>query len=184
MLETAVRLRELGFAVHWLQPTTKVPISTGWSEAPVMTEADLRAAYRPGLNAGFRAGKWSVVGGGEICVLDVDVRGGPQFEQEAHAAARVLLGKHYAPTVRTGSGFGLHQYLRFPLGRSPSSAATLVRQADVWVGGAGQICAPMTAGARPAWQIELLSTGKNVVLPPSIHPDTHQPYVWLDQRTP
>ncbi|MFO1413362.1 MAG: bifunctional DNA primase/polymerase [Burkholderiales bacterium] len=179
-LETALRLCALGFAVQWLAPSTKAPIATGWSEAPVMTPDGLRASYRPGFNVGFRAGSWSVVDNGEICVLDIDVRGGARFEQEALAAARVLMGPHFEPTVRTGSGFGLHQYLRFPIGASPPTAATLLRQADVWVTGDGALRPPMSRDARPAWQIELLSTGKNVVLPPSIHPDTLQPYVWLN----
>jgi hypothetical protein len=181
MLETAVRLRELGFAVQWLRPESKAPIVAGWSEAPVMTADELRATYRPGLNAGFRAGKWSVVGDGEICVVDVDVRGGERFSQEAYAAARGLVGAAYAPTVKTGSGFGVHQYFLIPRGRSPAKAATLLRQADVWVRDDGRLCQAHAEGARPAWQIELLSTGKNVVIPPSIHPNTRQRYTWLNE---
>lgn len=180
VLDAAVRLRELGLAVHWLRPESKVPIEAGWSEATVMDIATLRATYRPGFNVGFRPGRWSVIDGREVCVLDIDVRGGERFKDEAHAAARALLQEAYLPTVRTGSGPGVHQYVRFPIGQSPSKAAMLLRQADVWVRN-GELCQSGTDGAKPAWQIELLSTGKNVVLPPSIHPDTRLPYAWLNE---
>lgn len=177
-LQGALQLRALGFAVHWLRPASKAPINPGWSEAAVMDADQLIATYRQGYNVGFRPGKWSVVDGCEICVLDVDVRGGEQFFGEVEAVAKSLLRASYRPTVRTGSG-GQHQFLRFPPGQSPAKAATLLRQSDVWVRD-GQPCVAGTHGAKRAWQVELLSTGKNVVLPPSIHPDTHRPYIWLE----
>lgn len=31
--------------------------------------------------------------------------------------------------------------------------------------------------------IEILSTGNQLILPPSIHPDTNKPYQWLDEET-
>jgi hypothetical protein len=178
VLEEGVRLRKRGFAIHWLRSESKIPIEAGWSDAPVKTEEQLRDTYRTGYNLGFRAGKWSIIDGAEVCVLDIDVRGGERFAEEARAAARGLLGESYSPTVATGSGPGLHQYLRFPPGTSPNKASTLLRQSDVWVCD-GKICPLGTPGGKPAWLIELLSTGKNVVLPPSIHPDTHRPYAWL-----
>jgi hypothetical protein len=144
-----------------------------------MEVPELTNSYRPGFNVGFRPGKWSVVDGREICVLDIDVRGGALYADEARAVAKTLLRDAYDPTVQSGSGPGLHQYLRFPVGQSPSTAATTLRESDVWVID-GQACSPDRAGARPAWQIELLSTGKNVVLPPSIHPDTGHAYAWLE----
>lgn len=180
MLKEATRLRALGFAIHWLRPGSKIPTEAGWSEASVMDVRTLQATYRSGYNVGFRAGRWSVVDGSAVCVVDIDVRGGERFAGEAQAAARALLGGSYMPTVKTGSGCGLHQFLRFPAEQAPTKAATLLRQADVWVRD-GRLCPPGTDGAKPAWQIELLSTGKNVVLPPSIHPDTGQPYCWLCQ---
>jgi hypothetical protein len=33
----------------------------------------------------------------------------------------------------------------------------------------------------PAWTIEILSGGKQLVAPPSIHPDTHQAYQWVNK---
>lgn len=176
MLKQAIDFRKKGYAVHWLQPRSKVPLQSGWCDAPVMTIKELEASYRPGYNLGFRPGKWSVVDGQEVTVLDVDIRGGKPFEAEAHAAARQLLGGDLFNTI-SGSEVGRHSYLLGPIGSSPACAATTLRQSDVWVrNSTGELVAPGTADAKPAWLIELLSTGKNVVLPPSIHPDTLKPY--------
>ena len=175
----ALRLRALGLAPHWLRPRTKVPLLHGWATAPVMTEAELVATYRPGYNVGIRAGKYSVVGGKEVCVLDVDVRGGPAYAAEAYAVAEQLMGDGRFDVI-TGSGTGRHRYMAFPIGGSPAKAATTLRQSDVWIDNTtGQVVPPNTEGAKAAWTIELLSTGKNVVAPPSIHPDTNQPYEWV-----
>lgn len=180
VLAEALRLRKLGFAVHWLRSGTKIPVAGGWADAPVMGESTLKASYQNGFNVGFRAGKWSVVNGQEICVLDVDVRGGPAYAEEAYAAAASMLGGVFRPNVISGSMVGRHQYLGFPKGGSPPCAATTLRRSDVWVDHARNVCSGGTEGARPAWLIEILSTGKNVVLPPSIHPDTDKPYNWAE----
>jgi len=175
-LKEALRLRELGFAVHWLQPRTKIPLLSGWATAPVPSLEELERTYREGFNVGFRAGKYSIVDGREVCVLDVDIKD-PTYAEEAYACANVILKGGFLPEVTTGSGDGRHQYIRFPLGGSPKKAATTLRHSDVWVLG-GKPCASSMKGARPAWVIELLSTGKNVVAPPSIHPATGKPYIW------
>ncbi len=137
-------------------------------------------SYRTGYNVGFRPGKWSIVDGHEIVVLDIDIRGGEFYAGEAYVVADTILGGKYEPHVLTGSGVGRHQYLRVPKDTSPDKAATTLRESDIWIRD-GKPCAPRTKEARPAYLIELLSTGKNVVLSPSIHPDTGKPYEWLKQ---
>lgn len=179
MLQEAIRLRKLGFAIHWLHPGEKVPIESAWSQNPVMSEAQLRATYQSGYNMGFRPGRWSVVDGKEVCVLDVDIRGGSAYAEEAYAAAKTMLnGSEF--DVISGSVIGRHKYLLFPIGKSPNCAATTLRQSDVWVNRETfEVCAAEADNARPAWVIEILSTGKNVVMPPSIHPDTGKPYQFI-----
>lgn len=178
VLKEALRMRQLGFAVHWLVPGEKRPVVSGWADASVMSIDEVKASYRDGYNVGFRPGKYSIVDGKEVCVLDVDVRGGAPYVDEAHAAARSILGDD-AFDVISGSGYGRHRYLGFAIGSSPLKAATTLRQSDVWVDEQGVVQSPGTHGARPAWVIELLSTGKNVVLPPSIHPDTGLSYQFI-----
>lgn len=177
-LKEALALREQGFAIHWLRPKEKSPIDHGWANAPVSSAAALQSSFRDGYNVGFRPGKWSVVDGYEIIVLDIDIRGGPSFAEEAYAVAATILGGSFDPHVKTGSLIGRHQYLRTPIGSAPKKAATTLRQSDIWVRD-GRICSPDTKDARPAYVIEVLSTGKNVVLPPSVHPDTGKRYEWL-----
>lgn len=176
MLKEALRLRKLGFAIHWLRPQSKIPVSGGWADAPVMNEAALKASYQPGYNLGFRPGKWSVVNGKEICVLDVDIRGGQRYAEEAYAAATAMMRERKF-TVISGSDVGRHRYVGFDKGKSPAKAATTLRQSDISVDREDlSICSVDAPRACPAWLIELLSTGKNVVMPPSIHPDTGHPY--------
>lgn len=177
-LDTALALRAMGFAIHWVMPNSKAPVDTGWSTAPMISLDKLKQTYRAGYNVGFRPGKWTVVDGKEIVVLDIDIRGGDGYAEEAYAAASSMMGHgQYEPTVISGSGVGRHQYLALPLHSSPDKAATTLRQSDIYLLN-GKKCARNVKGAKPAWLIELLSTGKNVVLPPSIHPDTLKPYAW------
>lgn len=178
VLSEAVRLRTLGFAVHWLRPASKIPVLSDWARAPVMAPEDLIATYQQGYNLGFRPGEWSVVNGKEICVLDIDIRGGPAFAKEAYAAAHQMLGDGQFD-VLSGSGVGRHRYLAFPIGTSPAKAATTLRQSDIYVDAdSGKAALAGSPNAKPAWVIEILSTGKNVVMPPSVHPDTQLPYQW------
>lgn len=177
-LKTALALREMGFAIHWLVPREKRPIDAGWAAAPIASLATLESSFRDGYNVGFRPGKWSVVDNHEVIVLDIDIRGGKAFAEEAYAVAATVLGGQFDPQVKSGSGVGRHQYLRTAKGTSPDKAATTLRQSDIWMRD-GQVCSPGTKGGKPAYVIEVLSTGKNVVLPPSIHPDTNKPYEWL-----
>jgi len=183
-LKDALTLRERGFAIHWLQPRSKKPILNSWSDRDPQTIKELEAAFHPGYNVGFRVGKWSIVNKKEICVLDIDIRGGENFAEEAYAAASSILGQPLMPNVISGSLVGRHQYLGVPIGKSPDKAATTLRQADVYATQNGQICPQGTDGAKPAWVVEILSTGKQVVMPPSIHPDTNKPYAWAEGNQP
>lgn len=178
-LRTALDMREIGFAVHVLRPRSKIPFTEGWAKAPVLSAGELTRSYRVGCNIGFRPGRWSVVEGHEIIVLDVDVKGDSEDAEGAYTAASQLAGKPIEYSVKSGSKFGMHLYLRTPVGSSPDCAATTLAQSRTWVSADGQRHTSRAPGCKPAWTVELLSTGKNVVAPPSIHPDTGKPYLWL-----
>ena len=158
ILKTALALREQGFAIHWLVPKEKRPVEAGWADAPIMSIKELETTYRTGYNVGFRPGKWSVFEGKEVVVLDIDIRGGEPFADEAYAVATSVLGGAYDPQVMSGSGWGRHQYLLVPKGQSPACAATTLRESDIWIL-EGKVCNPNTKGARPAYVVEVLSTG-------------------------
>jgi hypothetical protein len=179
-LKTALEMRSVGFAMHYLRPRTKVPLLSGWSEAPVMSEQQLIDNYQPGYNIGFRAGKWSLVDNREVVVLDVDIKGNAADAAEAYREVDRLLGMAVDYTVQSGSGAGRHLYLFMPVGTSPATAATTLSRSPVWVAEGGRLRQASAApGYKPAWTVELLSTGKNVAAPTSIHPDTGNPYTWL-----
>lgn len=183
MLTSALQYRDRGFAVHWLRPQSKAPISAKWSTASVATAAELSATYRSGFNVGFRAGTPSTIDGKVLCVLDIDVRGGAAYQQEALEAADKLFGEAIKYDLISGSQVGRHKYLLFPVGRAPTKAATTLVQSSVFVDPTGAPCAPGAKHAKRAWLVEILSSGKNVVLPPSVHDITGKQYVALHAST-
>lgn len=177
MIESVIPFVEAGFAVHLLHSRTKRPIGKEWSEAPVATVDQLRAAYLPGNNVGVRLGEPSALtSGGYLHVFDLDIRV-PELADEAWAAfARMFPGIPVTslPCVASGSG-GESRHLYFIADRPFSSKMLAVSDGkhrkfvksenkEVW---------------SYDWEIELFGTGKQVVLPPSIHPDTGKPYTWL-----
>jgi hypothetical protein len=62
--------------------------------------------------------------------------------------------------VASGRGLGGHSYLKCPLEKLPLKAATTVAVGE-------------------GYKLELFSTGKQIVVPPSVHPDTGKPYQWV-----
>lgn len=171
-LDAADTMRGAGFAVHWLWPKEKRPIGERWSEASVATFADLRASYRPGNNVGVRLGEPSKVdSGGYLHAIDMDIRTSEAAE-EAWAALRTLLpgiNLNDMPCVQSGSG-GESRHLYFITDKP-------FRSKRLWTSEGKH------RNAKGGWsydaEIELFGTGKQVACPPSIHPDSGKPYIWL-----
>lgn len=179
VLSAARSLTEAGFATHWLKPNSKAPAAAKWSEAPVATFEDLKSTCRAGANIGLRLGEPSLTEAGYVHLFDVDIRIA-EFADEAWTALRDLLpgiDLGDLPTVISGSG-GESRHVYFVSDRPFFGKLLAVsegkhrrkrldektgQQKDVWSND---------------WEIELYGTGKQVVLPPSIHPDTGKPYRW------
>jgi predicted P-loop ATPase len=164
-----------GFACHWLRERSKAPVDQGWSSAPVASEDALRASYRRGYNVGVRLGEPSQVAGGYLYLIDADIRD-TECADEARETLRDLLGvdPDTLPTVASGSG-GESRHYYFVSDRPFHSRRLAVsgekirrfdktRGKEVW---------------SYTWELELFGTNKHVAMPPSIHPDTGKPYVWL-----
>lgn len=124
----------------------KVPVVKGWQNLRNVTEAQ--------IDEWERAGLWKNIGlvcgeaSDNIVVIDFDGLAGYEvFCREFPDLADTF-------TVATGSGKGRHVYFKVDL--LPDSLGFM----DVLDG-----C-----------NIEIKSNGKQVVIPPSIHPDTKQPY--------
>ncbi|RWP29504.1 VapE domain-containing protein [Mesorhizobium sp.] len=166
-------LIEAGASLHWLVPFEKRPIATDWSKAPVQTEASLRANYRNDANIGIRLGEPSKTEGGYLHVFDLDIRK-PELAAEAWAMVESLWpGARSLPSVISGSG-GESRHLYF-LADQPLRKKTLAQSTGFeksWDERQQKFV------VKRDWMIDLFGTGVQVVLPPSIHPDTKLPYRW------
>jgi len=176
MIPMIERLAKAGFALHWLHPKSKRPIGNDWANKPVASLSDLKRTYRDGNNVGVRLGKWSVVGDLFLHIIDFDIRK-PEMVEAARQKLLELfpgLDLETCPTVLSGSGAeSRHFYFLsdvfYPSRKfAHSDGFELVwdesKQRDV---------------KKWDWELHLLGTGSQAVIPPSIHPDTGKPYRWL-----
>src|SRR5262249_53582753 len=159
ILASAITLAERGYAAHWLRPRSKAPVAPGWQIAPVANAMALRQSYRPGYNVGVRCGHWSQpMPGHGLAVLDVDIHCEDASTTAMNALAALCGDTTQGPTVLSGSGEGgRHHWFACPLDRLPEKAAITLARANE----------RMPDTQQWVWQIELLSTGKNLVVPPS-----------------
>lgn len=167
-------LREAGFAPQWLHPRQKRPIGDGWQDVPVASLDELLRSHRPGNNLGVRLGEPSLTPSGYLHAIDVDIRL-PDLAEEAWAKLRALLGDviDTLPRVVSGSG-GESRHLYFVSERPFFGKKLAVSE------GKHRRLDP-TKGREVwsyDWEIELFGTGKQVAMPPSIHPDTGLAYTW------
>jgi predicted P-loop ATPase len=164
-------LRQAGFALHHLHPRAKRPIGDDWSTKPVATAEQLLATHRPGNNLGVRLGEQSVLASGEFLHgFDIDIRIA-ELADEAWSALRKLLpgvDLDSLPSVASGSG-GESRHLYFCADRAFRSKK--VATSDGKHRGAD-------GKWHYDWEVEFFGSGKQVALPPSIHPATGKPYRW------
>lgn len=165
---------EIGATLHWLHPKTKRPIGENWSKAPRADFERLASTYRSGNNIGIRLGEPSLTPAGHTQLIDLDIRDESKVD-EAHAKLLELCPNAFdLPTVQSGSG-GSSRHFYF-VSSKPLRSRKLAHSegfAMVWDAHKGRDV------KKYDWEIELLGTGKQAVLPPSIHPDTGLPYKWL-----
>ncbi|WP_425962589.1 DUF5906 domain-containing protein [Rhizobium nepotum] len=173
MLEHIEHLARAGFAIHWLHPKSKAPIGNDWSSKPVRTLDQLRNSYKSGNNVGVRLGKWSKVGSEYLLVIDVDIRNA-DLAKQAFAKLKELFPSYETyPSVISGSGgASRHFYILTSKAFPSKQLAHAEKQITVWDEKQKKDV------KKWEWEIELFGTGKQVAMPPSIHPTTEKPYVW------
>lgn len=164
------RYLALGYALHWMPPLQKFPYGQ-WQKAPVPDRAMLEEQYwelasdynSTALNLGVRTGKVSVGNGYGLLVVDVDLRS-KEHTDECQAIVGSLLGdvSEY-PYVTSGRGLGGHYHLACPVER-------------LFYGPV----ASRFDEATKLYVVEVLSDNRQVVVPPSRHPDTGREYAWVD----
>lgn len=156
-MKTIKSLHDLGLGIIWLHPKSKRPINPGWTTGAREEWAALKRRYREGMNVGVRLGEASQIGGAYLACIDVDIKD-PAFRREAEEYLLGLVGSKILPEVRSGAGNGSrHLYC---LTAEPFKMIT-----------------PLKRG-KDVGEIAIYSTGRQMVLPPSIHPDTGKPYKW------
>jgi len=165
---------DAGAALHWLKPKSKAPADEGWSTAPVNDFAALKRKYETGQNIGIRLGEFSKTPAGYIHVIDVDIRD-PDQADDAWDAVRDLLALDVdeMPMVRSGSGGeSRHVYV---LTEKPMKNGKIAKSE-----GFSMVFDPKLGREvkKFDWEIDFFGTGKQVVVPPSIHPDTGIAYRW------
>ena len=149
VLSVALKLLENGFTPLRIEPGEKMPRSQGW-QVDVPTPEKLTRSFNRPSNIGIRLGD-SLPDGTYLVGIDVDIE-----EHSLHRCVVMAIGEK-VPTKRGKKG---HTYMvRF----NKEIRTHKIR----WV---------REGKNTPA--IDILAKGAQTVLPPSIHPDTKQPYTW------
>jgi hypothetical protein len=147
-------LYKLGFAIHWLRPKSKCPCESKWTKGERKDWNYLVETFIKNLNVGVRTGSPSKIGANYLACIDVDVKD-PACRKEAISKLREIVGDKKLPEVRSGSGNGArHLYC---VTTKPFKMITVAKY--------------------KGWEICIYSDGRQMVLPPSIHPNGAS-YVW------
>lgn len=191
VLKEARRLYDLGAAIHWLHPKSKIPVEGGWGSGPRREWKHLKETFQAGYNVGVRLGTPSKMGEGYLAVIDVDVKSlMPRHKKEALSAARKILAGARCPIVTSGRGNGSrHYYCVTETPFKTYNAAESSETVRVFMPSKTRISkkereeltdAEIKKGLRlaRAWEVSLYSDGRQVVLPPSLHPDSGRTYSW------
>lgn len=185
------RLHDLGFGVHWIRPKSKAPVKAKWSGPTRDEVTTLLKEYHSDYGLGVRLGEPSKLHkDGYLAVIDVDIKGeDPRFKKEAFAVVRKAFPGvvETAPCVKSGRGY--HFYVRVPELVKSGKVSTSKEEVKVY--------SPSTEVNRRqkekltedelkkglrvknAWEVELMCVGKQVVVPPTRHPDTGKQYEWV-----
>ncbi len=190
VLAEAKRLHALGFAILWLHPKSKRPTESGWTTGPRKEWAELKGSYKKGMNLGVRLGEPSKIGREYLAVVDVDIKStDPKHKTEVARALREFIQPGTTPVVLSGRGnSSRHYYFISPKPVTPhkyKQSPDVVKVAMPSVKPSKKELAGLTPEEiahgyrlRPAWEIAVMGDGQQVVLPPSVHPDSGRAYAW------
>ncbi len=186
------RLHGMDFAVHLLRPKSKSPIESKWTTGPRKTLEELKSSYIHGMNIGVRLGKASPLPRGYLAVIDCDVKSREKKHlEQMEDKLFELFGEQLseAPCVASGRGNGSkHYYVTMRPAATPRRLAQSFDKVEVHMPSVKASKADIERLStlkiangirmRPAWEISLMGEGQQVVLPPSIHPDSGKHYIW------
>lgn len=156
-----------GASLHWLAARQKYPVAKDWSNLPRKTESDLHRNYLPGQNIGIRLGQPSQIGGDFLHLVDLDIRDASKAGEAWAALLALWPAARGFPSIVSGSG-GASRHLYF-LSAVAMPKRSLTKSPEF---------INVDGKRKRAWEIDMMGTGSQAVLPPSIHPDTGLPYRW------
>jgi putative DNA primase/helicase len=155
-------IQQYGLALVPIPPRHKAPLHQGWNQEGgyVMDAGEARQRWRDLPDHGIGA----VLGPSGLCSIDVDA---PDHAEPVLGALGIDLGalREATPTIQ---GDPTRYRLMF---KAPPGAA-LGRKALTWPA--------RQPGEKPLTLFELRAGDIQGVLPPTIHPGTGKPYVWLN----
>lgn len=192
-LGEAKRLHAMGFAIHWLRPNSKVPVESGWTDdKPRDTIKELVKKYQKGFNVGVKLGEPSLVNKKYLSAIDVDIKGtNPKYRRQAIEWIEKNIPGLFGKTPSTLSGRGNGSMHIWVLVDEPMESHKLTSSSEII-----EVHMPSTKASRadvealgkkktdagwrrrPAWEVDFMCAGRQVVLPPSIHPDSGKNYRW------
>lgn len=169
ILREAEALLSVGFCGVWLRPKQKRPYSREWASLPSPSWQTFKSQHQPKANLGIRLGRYSETPCGFAHVIDLDIRDESK-KQAAYDALFSLFPQidfKTAPSVVSGSGGESRHFYVFI--DQPFRSKTLAHSGTKFTSEDGK--------SHFHWEIELFGSGKQVVAPPSIHPNGGK-YEW------
>jgi predicted P-loop ATPase len=139
-----------------------------------MRSSELGSQYRDGANIGVRPGANSKTPSGYLHLIDLDIRDESKSDAAMSKLRELVPNLDSLPTVISGSGGASRHFYFFT--SEPFRSKKLAKSSTfqmVWDAKKERDV------KKNDWEIELFGTGKQAVLPPSIHPDTGKPYAWI-----
>lgn len=152
------KLHDLGLSLIFLRPNDKRPLENGWTSGPRKSWDEIKESFHPSYNVGVRLGESSYIEGqGYLCCIDVDIKD-PAYKKDAFAKLKEIVGDGDGfGVVLSGSGNGSRHC--YGVSSKPFKMVEIEKHKGKW-----EICA--------------YSTGRQMVLPPSLHPSGNG-YQWL-----
>lgn len=164
IIKNAQEYIEQGLSIHLLKPLQKAPIANEWSTVNNNTVKSIYEDFKeyPNANIGVRLGEFSKIGDYFLYVLDLDISSNDPTDIEKAYNTLETIYKDYnkLPCVRTSSKNSRHFYFMSKVVFKSKKLAHSTKKVTVKVNNEDKV--------KNAWEIDLMSTGRQVVIPPSI----------------
>ena len=164
ILAKAIEYSKNGLSIHLLKPLEKRPINNGWSKAPFNNVNDLHEEFKttPDANIGVRLGECTKIGSLYLYVLDLDISSNDpiKIKQAYDRLNKIYKDYDKLPCVRSASRNSRHFYFLSKILLKNKKLAHSETKTTVKVNGEDKV--------KNDWEIDLCSTGKQVVIPPSV----------------